>query len=299
MPQLAKNKKVSLLSILEREKRNLELTEARNKTEWLRKTEKIFLEKIETIRFICAKLEDLENRKQKEEEAFNLVRGLFRDIQAQKIQEEDTGKYYILGWTPCKYSNIVLLQDTTNTENHRVIFANTKIERILKYFKSYFLQRETYKNRPIYFFKPIYDNYESYFILEIHQKQRFLKNGVWLEYFPVSIDPREEKLKVEIEKIEREEEELTEKTQNLYLEEMEPPEKAKDSNKCADIDEGEYRILSYSRSLFRGKTKTYLYLEKIDNQGTPFLVWGHWIEEEFKKNRRKRRFRQDPPACTL
>ena len=283
MPQLAKNKKVSLLSIAEREKRNLEIAEARKKTEWLHKTEKILNEKLETIRFICAKLEDLENRKQKEEEAFNLVRGFFRDIQAQKIQEEDAGKYYILGWTPCKYSNIVLLLDTTNTEKYRVVFANTKIERILKYFKSYFLQRETYKNRPIYFYKPVYNDYESYFILEIHQKQRFLKNGGWLEYFPVFIDPREEKLKVEIEKFEREEEELTEKTQNLYLEEMEPPEKAKDSNKCADIDEGEYRVLSYSRSLFRGKTKTYLYLEKIDNQGSPFLVWGHWIEEEFKK----------------
>ena len=152
MPQLAKNKKVSLLSIAEREKRNLEIAEARKKTEWLHKTEKILNEKLETIRFICAKLEDLENRKQKEEEAFNLVRGFFRDIQAQKIQEEDAGKYYILGWTPCKYSNIVLLLDTTNTEKYRVVFANTKIERILKYFKSYFLQRETYKNRPIYFY---------------------------------------------------------------------------------------------------------------------------------------------------
>ena len=283
MPQLAKNKKVSLLSIAEREKRNLEIAEARKKTEWLHKTEKILNEKLETIRFICAKLEDLENRKQKEEEAFNLVRGLFRNMQAQKIQEEDAGKYYILGWTPCKYSNIVLLLDTTNTEKYHVVFANTKIERILKYFKSYFLQRETYKNKPIYFYKPVYNDYKSYFILEIHPKEKFFKNGSWLEYFPVSIDPREEKLKVEIEKFEREEEELTEKTQNLYLEEMEPPEKAKDSNKCADIDEGEYRVLSYSRSLFRGKTKTYLYLEKIDNQGSPFLVWGHWIEEEFKK----------------
>ena len=77
MPQLAKNRVVSLLSIAEREKRNLELAEARNKTEYLHKTEKILNEKIETIRFICAKLEDLENRKQKEEEAFNLVRGFF------------------------------------------------------------------------------------------------------------------------------------------------------------------------------------------------------------------------------
>ena len=283
MPQLAKNKKVSLLSLAEREKRNLELAEAKNKTEWLHKTEKILKEKIETIRFICAKLEDLENRKQKEEEAFNLVRGLFRDYQAQKIQEKDTGKYYILGWTSSKYSNMVLLLDTTNKEKYHVVFANTKIERILKYFKSYFLQREIYKNKPVYFYKPIYDNYESYFILEIRPKEKFFKNGSWLEYFPVWIDPREEKLKVEIEKFEREEEELNEKTQNLYLEEMEPPEKAKDSNKCADIDEGEYRILSYSRSLFRGKTKTFIYIEKTDHQGSPFLVWGHWIEEEFKR----------------
>ena len=283
MPQLAKNKKVSLLSIAEREKRNQELAEARNKTEWLHKTEKILNEKLETIRFICAKLEDLENRKQKEEETFNLVRGFFKDLQAQKIQEEDTGKYYILGWTPCKYSNIVLLLDTTNTEKYKVVFANTKIERILKYFKSYFLQRETYKNRLIYFYKPVYNDYKNYFILEIQPKQRFLKNGGWLEYFPVWIDPREEKLRVELEKFEREEEELNEKVQNLYLQEIEPPEKAKDSSKCADIEEGEYRILSYSRSLYRGKTKTFIYIERSNHQGNPFLVCGHWIEEEFKK----------------
>ena len=283
MPQLAKNKKVSLLSIAEREKRNQELAEARNKTEWLHKTEKILNEKLETIRFICAKLEDLENRKQKEEEAFNLVRGIFRNMRAEKIQEEDTGKYYILGWMPCKYNNMVLLLDTTNTKKYKIVFANTKIERILKHFKNSFLQREIKKNTLIYFYKPIYNNYESYFILEIEPKEKFLKNGSWLEYFPVWIDPKEEKLREEIAKLEKEEEELNEKTQNLYLQEIEPPEKAKDSNHCVDIEEGEYRILSYSRSLFRGKTKTFIYIEKIDNQGNPFLVWGHWIEEEFKK----------------
>ena len=283
MPQLVKNKKVSLLSIAEREKRNLELVEARNKTEYIHKTEKILNEKLETIRFICAKLEDLENRKQKEEEAFNLVRGLFKNMRADKIQEEDTGKYYILGWTPCKYSNMVLLLDTKDTEKYKIVFANTKIERILKHFKNSFLQRETRKNTPIYFYKPIYNNYESYFILEIKPKEKFLKNGSWLEYFPVWIDPKEEKLREEIVKLEKEEEELTEKTQNFYLEETEPPEKAKDSDKCADIDEGEYRIISYSRSLFRGKTKTFIYIEKTKQPGSPFLVWGHWIEEEFKR----------------
>ena len=290
MPELAKNRVVSLLSIAEREKRNLELVEARNKTEYLHKTEKILNEKkinekIETIHFINGKLKEIEKKKEKEEEAFNLVCVMFRHLKAQKIQQEDTGKYYILGWMPCKYNNMVLLLDidTTEEEKYKIVFANTKIEKILKHFKNSFLQRETRKNTPIYFYKPIYDDYESYFILEIHQKQRFLKNGGWLEYFPVSIDPIEEKLREEIRKITKEEEDLKKETQNFYLEEMEPPEKAKYAQHCADIDEGEYRILSYSRSLFRGKTKTFIYIEKTNHQGSPFLVWGHWIEEEFKK----------------
>ena len=70
MPKLAKNKKISLLSLTEREKRNLELQEARKKTEWIHKTNKILKEKIETIRFISAKLEDLEKRKKKRRRGF-------------------------------------------------------------------------------------------------------------------------------------------------------------------------------------------------------------------------------------
>ena len=68
---------------------------------------------------------------------------------------------------------MVLLSDTKDTKKYRVVFANTKIEKILKHFKNSFLQREIKKNTPIYFYKPIYDDYKSYFILEIHQKQRF------------------------------------------------------------------------------------------------------------------------------
>ena len=302
MPNLAENKKISLLSLAERERRNAELQEAKKKTEWLHRTEKILNEKIKTIRFIYAKLEDLENRKQKENEAYNLVRGFFKDMQAQKIQEEDAGKkYYILGWTFCKYNNIILLLDTTNTEKYKIVFANTKTEKILNYFKSSFLQRETQKNRPIYFYKPVYNDYKNYFILEIHPKQRFLKNGSWLEYFPVFIDPRDKDKKEEIQKILKEEEDLNEKAQNFYLEEIEPPEKAKDSNKCTDINEGEYKILSYSRSLFRGKTKTFLSLEKNEQPENRFLIWGHFIEEEFKRIEEKEDLNKipQPVFCRL
>ena len=283
MPSLAENKKISLLSLAEREKRNLELEEAKKKTEWAHQTEKILNEHIEKIKYISAKLEDLEKRKEKEEEAFNLVHSKFLNIRSQKIEEKDTGKYYILGWLPCKYNHMVLLLDTTDTEKYSVVFANTKIEKILKHFKPSFLQREIKKNTVLNFYIPIRDDYTNYFILEIHQKQRFLKNGAWLEYYPVFIDPREEILRKEIRKILKEEEDLNEKTENFYLERIEAPEKTKDADKCTDIKEGEYKIISYSRTIYRGNIKTFLYLEEIDQPENKFLVWGHWIEEEIKK----------------
>ena len=155
MPNLAENKKISLLSLAEREKRNLELEEARKKTEWTHRTGKILNEHIQKIKFISAKLEDLKIKKEKEEEAFNLVRSKILNIKAKKIKEEDTGKYYILGWLPCTYNNIVLLLDTTDTEKYSVVFANTKIEKILKHFKPSFLQREIKKKDS---FKFLYTN---------------------------------------------------------------------------------------------------------------------------------------------
>ena len=283
MQNLVENKKISLLSLAQREKRNAELEEARKKTEWVHQTEKILIEHVEKIKIISAKLEELERRKEKEEQAFNLVYSKIKNINCKKIEEEDTGKYYILGWLPCTYNNMVLLVDTTDTEKYKVVFANTKIEKILKYFIPSFLQREIKKNKVLNFYRPIYDNHTNYFILEIEQKQRFLKNGKWLEYFPVSIDPREEKLKIEIQKILKEEEDLNEKAENLFLEEIKAPDKAKNADKCVDIEEGEFKILSYSRTIFRGKTKTFLYLEKSNQPENKYLVWGYWIEEEIKK----------------
>ena len=73
MPNLADNKKLSLLSLAQREKRNLELEDARKKTEWLYRTEKILNEHLEKTKYISTQLEILEKRKEQEEEAYNLV----------------------------------------------------------------------------------------------------------------------------------------------------------------------------------------------------------------------------------
>ena len=65
MPNLADNKKLSLLSLAQREKRNLE--DARKKTEWLYRTEKILNEHLEKTKYISTQLEILEKRKEQEE----------------------------------------------------------------------------------------------------------------------------------------------------------------------------------------------------------------------------------------
>ena len=283
MPNLAENKKISLLSLTQRERRNAELEEARKKTEWIHRTEKILSEHVEKIKFISAKLEELERRKEKEEEVFNLVYSKTKNTKCVKIEEVGKGKYYILGWLPCKFNNMVLLLDTTDTEKNFLVFANTKIEKILNCFKPFFLQRKIKKNVVLNFFRPIYNNYTNYFILEIEEKQRFLKNNKWLEYYPVSIDPRAQKLREEIEKILKEEKDLNEETENLFLEEIQAPDKIKDANHCLDIEEGEYKILSYSRILYRGKPKTFLYMERSNQPENKYLVWGYWMEEEIKK----------------
>ena len=196
---------------------------------------------------------------------------------------------------------MVLIVDTTDTKKYKLIFANTKIEKILKHFTPTFLQREIKKNVVLNFYKPIRNDYTNYFILEIEQKQRFLKGGQWLEYFPVYIDPREEELKGEIAKILKEEEDFKEEKENLLLEKIEAPEKAKNADKCADVEEGEFNILGYTRKIFRGKIKTFLYLETINKPNNKFLVWGHWIEEEIKKIEKNKELNHiaKPAFCRL
>ena len=162
---------------------------------------------------------------------------------------------------------MVLIADTTNTEKYKLVFANTRIEKILKHFTPSFLQREIKKNVVINFYKPIRNDYTNYFILKIKQKERFLKGGKWLEYFPVSIDPREEKLREEIEKMLKEEEDLNEEKKNLFLKKIEAPDKTKDADKCTDLEEGEFKIIAYSRTIFRGKLKLfYIWRERTSQK---------------------------------
>ena len=302
MPDLAENKKISLLSLKQREKRNEELEEARRKTAWVHKAEKILLTHSEKIKYISAKLEQIEKRKKETEEAFKFVFGKLENLNCKTLKEEDTGEYYLLGWQPGKYNSMVLLQDTKDKEKYKFIYANTRLEKYLKLFTPFFNQKELRKYRTIKFYRPINNDYTDYFILKIEEKQRFLKGNVWIEYFPIYADGNiNTKLKTEIEKILKEEKEVKQEAESLFLEKIEAPDKTKNADKCTDLEEEEYKIIAYSQTTFRGKIKTFLHVERLDKTYGEYLVNGYWIEKEVRKIEENRKLNTiaKPVVCRL
>ena len=201
MPDLVKNKEISLLSLKQREKRNAELEEARRKTAWVRKAEKILLTHSEKIKYISTQLELIERRKEKTEEAFKFVSGKLKNLSCNTLKEGDVGVFYLLGWTAGKFNSMVLLQDVEDKEKYKFIYANTRLEKYLKLFTPFFNQKELKINKTIKFYRPINNNYTDYFKIKIEEKQRFLKGNVWIEYFPIHVDTNINiKLSIEIEK---------------------------------------------------------------------------------------------------
>ena len=88
-----------------------------------------------------------------------------------------------------------------------------------------------------------------------------------------------------MEEIEKENIETIEKHSVIYLENVKAPD-PKHIQTCRDIDDGSYKIQRFSRTTFRGKTKTYLHLVALDNgveRGKEMVVSGYYIEEEIRK----------------
>ena len=241
-------------------------------------------------------------KKEKTKEAFNFVFGKLENLTCKTLKEEDTGEYYLLGWQPGKYNSMVLMQDTKNKEKYKFIYTNTRLEKYLKLFTPFFNQKELRKCRTINFYRPVNNDYTDYFILKIEEKQIFLKGNKWIEYFPIYVNEKVDiKLKTEIEKILKEEKDLMQKTENLFLEKIEAPDKTKNADKCTDLEEGEFKIIAYSQATFRGKIKTFLHIERLDKTPGEYLVNGYWIEEEVKKIEENKKLNKilKPVVCRL
>ena len=244
----------------------------------------------------------MDKRKEKTEEAFKFVNNKLENLNCRTLKEEDTGEYYLLGWQPGKFNSMVLLQDTKDKEKYKFIYANTRLEKYLKLFAPFFNQKELKKYRTIKFYRPINNDYTDYFILKIEEKQRFLKGNAWIEYFPIYVNENINiKLKTEIEKILKEEKELMQEAEKLFLEKIEAPDKTKNADKCTDLEEEEYKIIAYSQTKYRGKTKTFLHVERLDKTKKEYLVNGYWIEEEVRKIEEDKKLNKiaKPVICRL
>ena len=283
MPELAKDKQVSLLSTKERQKREEELEEAKRNNLWLRRAETILSSEKEKLQYIYETIRRMEKEEKEKEENLLFVNKMFKTLEPVSISNSLVGRHYILGWKKAKYSSIVLLKSVDKEkDSYSIIFANTRLEKFLKVFSPYFNTTEDTKNK-IYFYRSITLFAHNYFKIYIGEKTKFFTTGRWVEYFPINVDENITcKLKTKITEIIKEEEENA-SVGDLLLKKIDTPENSKDSTHCVDIEEGEYKILAYAQNIFRGKTKTFLYLEEMEKSKKQFLVSGYWVEEEVRK----------------
>ena len=290
-PEIAANRKVSMLGVKQREEIQRELQEAKFKVEWLDKSKDVLkslsedlpYRTMEDVQNIKIKMEKIEKTKKQEEEIFNWILDRLKAYNADNIKNVVPGKYKILGWTNSRYSPIVLLK--TSDGDIWNIWGNTKLQKILKVLSPYFVFKKA-KDKNIFYFVPTGEEENSYFNINIEPQKSCFTNGKEINFVTLTIDsPGYAELSKQLEEIERETSEIIEQHSNIFLENVKAPD-AKHLQTCRDIEDGSYKILRFSETIFRGKTKTYLHLIAIVEgvqERKEIVVNGYYIEEKIKK----------------
>ena len=331
MPESTGNKKVSLLSVKQRAKIEEELREARLKGEWMYSSKNVLnklmlhlpAQSTEHLKIIKNNVKDLEKLKKLKQKALEKIKKSLENKVTHKLSDVDPGTHKIVGWKNFlnrtgESKTIVVLEDPEEPEENSCfnIWPNTKICKIIEVFTNFFTSTENIvynnallnltpnKKEIIYTYLPFLKN--KYFNLTIFPKKSFYnKEGKKIDYFPVEvIDENKYKgLKEKLEKIEKESEEILEKYNTMFLENVPLPE---DTEKyiCRDIPEGSYKIQRTSILTFRGKPKIYLHLIALKNEevdGEEKIVTGYYIEEEWKrlKNMLEGKKLTHPVICRL
>ena len=280
-----------MLGVRQREEIQRQLQEVKFKSEWLDKSKGVLkslsedlpYRTMEDIQNIKIKMEKIEKTKKQEEEIFNWILDTLKAYNAENIKNVVPGKYKILGWTNSRYSPIVLLK--TSHGDIRNIWGNTKLQKILKVLSPYFVFKKA-KDKNIFYFVPTGEEENSYFNINIEPQKYFFTNGKEINFMPITINsPGYVELSKQLEEIERETSEIIEQHSNIFLENLKAPD-AKHLQTCRDIEDGSYKILKFSKTIYRGKTKTYLHLIAIVEgvqERKEIVVNGYYIEEEIKK----------------
>ena len=290
-PEIATKRQVSMLGVRQREEILRELQEARFKVEWLDRSKDVLkslslsppYRTAEDIQNIKIKMEKIEKTKKLEKETFNWIVERLKGWNTENIKYTPVGKYKILGWTNSKYSPMVVLQNCDG--DIRNIWANTKLQKILKVISPYFVCKKV-KYQNIFYFVPTGEEENLYFNINIEAEKSFYSNGKEINFMPITIDsPGYTELSRQLEEIERETSEIIEQHSGIFLENVKAPD-AKHLQTCRNIEDGSYKILRFSKTMFRGTTKTYLHLVAIVEgvlERKEIVVNGYYIEEEIKK----------------
>ena len=158
-PEIAANRKVSVLGVKQREEIQRELQEAKFKVEWLDKSKDVLksllsslpYRTMEDIQNIKIKMEKIEKTKKLEKEIFNWILERLKAYNTENIKNVIPGKYKILGWTNSKCSPMAVLKNSDG--NIRNIWGNTKLQKISKVISPYFIYKKV-KDQNIFYFVP-------------------------------------------------------------------------------------------------------------------------------------------------
>ena len=131
------------------------------------------------------------------------------------------GKYNILGWCPCKYSYLVVLEKEGICCS---VLANNKLEkRIIPCIQQHFFTKEE-KKKTYYWFTP-YTDAEEYFNINIYPKSILNVNGKSIPYVSINLyTPAYIKLTNELLELQQEEEKLEVMYKSLFVQELELPD---------------------------------------------------------------------------
>ena len=313
LPELAKNKKVSVISVKERNKIQENLRDLKEKAEFLHSSkdlinkinEKYLIPNNEELKIIRKELENINNYKILKQRSLEVTKNSLKNNHTFSITEIVPKKYKIVGWK--EYLNkkevvkvIVVLEDLEEDleEKNRYfnIWANTKIKnyiiKIKKFFTSsnnpYFDKKiiETKENKKEYYFTFIPEIKNKFFSINIFPAKSFYNEECKkINYNPITFiqDYDFKDLKEELEKIEKEHEEAINKYKTTILKDVPLPTE-EEKFWCRDLEEGIYKIERITDTFYGKKPLIYLHVVPLNNKTEKEkIVKGHFIEIEWRK----------------
>ena len=310
IPELTKNKKLYFYSTKERFKIEEELRELKEKTIFLNNTKKILslviennsLPNEEEFKLIKKELEKIKIATKLKQDVLEIIKNSLKNNHTFYLQDIPPKTYIIVGWKEIKNKNnetkiIIVLEDLEEEAENKYfnIWPNTRILKYLKIFKDFFSFNSYFcknvfsilenKKEEYFFFLP--EIKVNFFKFEVFPPKVFFNaDGKKICYNPIIFRQEHsfKNLKVELEKIEKEQEEANNKYNKILLQYV-PLTEGDTKFWCREINEGTYIVERVTDTFYGKKPLIYLHIIPLQNKTNEKekIVKGHFIEEEWRK----------------